>query len=315
MGKESSKSFGLSEMKGLVQERKTCPICGNVQVKTVFSVSGKEVLERKDYNLSLDEKKWLENFVFPVLHCSACDFYFHKFIPSGDFSYVIYNEWIKSERSFQKMLNYENFLYLLSYLVKLLNYYSQKKKKINEITILEVGSGWGKFLELAEYCGFRAFGIELSKAKIEYTKRRGLKVFHPDEIPENFFVDAISMFQILEHIPYPSEFLRFYLRYLKPEGLLILEVPNCSYLRFRFQLFRLIGIGKKLFGGYQPLEHVNCFTHKSLIKFLSFHGFVPLKTNSILHSRVGNFILREHWKERLKRFFLKSTGLIFKKIY
>jgi SAM-dependent methyltransferase len=74
-------------------------------------------------------------------------------------------------------------------------------------------------------------------------------------------VDMVMCCHTLEHVSYPMDLVRDMKRYLKPGGLIYIEVPdevdNLKNPEFKFH------------------EHINLFTADSLVKILNMQGFEP----------------------------------------
>jgi SAM-dependent methyltransferase len=103
-------------------------------------------------------------------------------------------------------------------------------------TFLDIGSGTGKTLVAALNNGFDAYGLEAStpfyeKALEKLTDKRRLKhvSFEDAEYPEQSF-DVISFGVVLEHLYNPSAALEKALKWLKPNGIIHVEVPDANYI-------------------------------------------------------------------------------------
>ncbi|MGI0480767.1 class I SAM-dependent methyltransferase [Geminocystis sp. CENA526] len=97
--------------------------------------------------------------------------------------------------------------------------------------ILEVGCGKGAFVSrLSQEYNLNALGIELNKNAVKYAQNLGISVIEKNiydlasEKPNSF--DAICTFQVLEHIPNFLQFIEAMIKLLKPNGKLIISVPN-----------------------------------------------------------------------------------------
>ncbi len=94
--------------------------------------------------------------------------------------------------------------------------------------LLEIGSGYGLFLDRAREAGYDARGVELSEtAAAHATSRLKVDVFrgHLAQAPADE-ADVICFWDTLEHVPDPVAFLREVRRRLAPGGLFALSVPN-----------------------------------------------------------------------------------------
>ena len=97
-------------------------------------------------------------------------------------------------------------------------------------TILDVGTGGGEFAYLLKSLGHDLQGIEPNKGYAEYSVAEyGLNLqigFIQDaQLPnENF--DVITIWHVLEHTEDPSSVLSKLQSLLKPDGVLVVEVPN-----------------------------------------------------------------------------------------
>ena len=97
-------------------------------------------------------------------------------------------------------------------------------------TILDVGTGGGEFAYLLKLSGHDQYGIEPNKGYAEYSiAEYNLNVqigFIQDSQFENNFFDIITIWHVLEHTENPYFVLLKLHSLLKPEGVLVVEVPN-----------------------------------------------------------------------------------------
>jgi 2-polyprenyl-3-methyl-5-hydroxy-6-metoxy-1,4-benzoquinol methylase len=96
---------------------------------------------------------------------------------------------------------------------------------------LDIGCSTGLFLQhfqLAYSC--QPYGVEPGVAYRQYAQKSGLAVVAAlDELPGELrrTFDLVSMMHVLEHIPDPVSYLaQIRENFLKPDGWLLLEVPN-----------------------------------------------------------------------------------------
>ena len=104
--------------------------------------------------------------------------------------------------------------------------------------LLDIGCGNGALLRAFNNIApeWRLVGTELNeKYRDEIENIRGvesLQACSPESVPGEF--DIITMIHVLEHIPEPAVFLEKLSAKLKPDGILMIEVPD--YLRNPFDL-------------------------------------------------------------------------------
>ncbi|MGC9144443.1 class I SAM-dependent methyltransferase, partial [Hydrogenobaculum sp.] len=97
---------------------------------------------------------------------------------------------------------------------------------------LDIGCGRGEMLSLYKDYGFEAFGIDINKEFVEYTKSKGFDVTYADALDflksqEDNTYDIISLIHVLEHLEfeYAFELYKEVLRVLKPGGSFLVEFP------------------------------------------------------------------------------------------
>ncbi len=107
------------------------------------------------------------------------------------------------------------------------------REKLNpEMKALDIGCSSGHFLYALKPYVKEATGIEFNKENAEFVNKvLGIQVhtcpIEDTDIPLEYF-DLITVFQVMEHIDDPLKFLKTINRYLKPDGLLYIEVPNIN---------------------------------------------------------------------------------------
>jgi 2-polyprenyl-3-methyl-5-hydroxy-6-metoxy-1,4-benzoquinol methylase len=101
------------------------------------------------------------------------------------------------------------------------------ERGITNKTLLDFGCGNGGFLARAGRVAALAMGIEPDLSLGPHFHQKKLTVYpDPDEIDQTF--DIITLFHVLEHLPDPVNILRRLAGMLRPEGSIIIEVPNAD---------------------------------------------------------------------------------------
>lgn len=100
------------------------------------------------------------------------------------------------------------------------------------IRVADIGCGDGQFLEFLSERGYdRAIGIEPDAVRARNARARGVPVFASGEEAEadglvKGEVDILFVWQVLEHIDRPVDFLKAYAPWLAPSGVIVITVPN-----------------------------------------------------------------------------------------
>jgi len=92
--------------------------------------------------------------------------------------------------------------------------------------LLDIGAGTGDFLALAKQYGWNITGVEPSEKAKSIALKKGVSfVENTNLLDENSF-DLISMWHVLEHVPNLEEQIKELKRLLKPNGTILIAVPN-----------------------------------------------------------------------------------------
>jgi 2-polyprenyl-3-methyl-5-hydroxy-6-metoxy-1,4-benzoquinol methylase len=92
--------------------------------------------------------------------------------------------------------------------------------------ILDIGAGTGDFLSVAQKDGWKTVGVEPSDKAKAIAKSKGVSFVENTSELESHTFDVISMWHVLEHVPNLDEQIKELKRLLKPNGTLIVAVPN-----------------------------------------------------------------------------------------
>ena len=157
-------------------------------------------------------------------------------------------------------------------------------------SLLDLGSGYGEFCNLAADKYKHIYGIDYSKERIKYAVAHYKNIkFHekdlnkmPLEFDDNSF-DAVTSLVTLDWVYDLNSLLREVHRTLKPDGLFIFEVSNLGFILRRIQLLlgrypKISAVSKKEWaklGWDYSVCHL--FTKKVLVDFLKDFNFSAIK--------------------------------------
>jgi len=100
--------------------------------------------------------------------------------------------------------------------------------------VLDIGSGYGFFVDACTAAGYRATGSDLSRQRVELARSNLRGEFACGLVDAAFVAghrgrfDAVTVFHVLEHLPRPAEFLQRCRELLASAGVLLIEVPNLA---------------------------------------------------------------------------------------
>jgi SAM-dependent methyltransferase len=135
--------------------------------------------------------------------------------------------------------------------------------------LLDVGCGGGLFLGMMRERGFRVLGLDNSReaAAIAWRRQQAPSVcasleqapFRPESVA------GLTMFHVVEHLYDPRAYLRAAFALLRPDGRLVVQVPNAASWQFR-----LLG---RSWNGVDVPRHLNDFRDTDLVKLIQSCGF------------------------------------------
>lgn len=141
---------------------------------------------------------------------------------------------------------------------------------------LDIGAGVGTLVAEAGRRGFAAEGVEVSDWASRFAREeKGLDVrtgFLEDACYKSGSFDLITINHVLEHVPNPGGTLAEISRLLKPDGVLVVGVPNIGSI--------MAGLRGRTWASLRPEEHIWHFTPETLKRLLAQAGFTELAFES-----------------------------------
>lgn len=124
--------------------------------------------------------------------------------------------------------------------------------------LLDIGCGSGLLLHLARGRGFEPHGMDISEQAVALARERYRIPVLQGKVGDDIWppgqFDFVTMFHVLEHLPDPLAALRYVRRILKPDGHLIIQVPNVESLQARI-------FGARWYGLDVPRHLINFSPH------------------------------------------------------
>ncbi len=191
-----------------------CPLCDHTEFSSVFSFAD-------------------PHGAYTLVRCVQCSFCFLNPRPTRDTIGAYY-----SASEYQPFVSQASRFSLTASLYRRVRKYSVRWKRrliarLHERgRILDLGCGTGEFLAEMKRSGWEAMGVEMSPEAAEYARNRlGLAVDRsavdePIRISEQF--DVITLWHVLEHVHQPQQVFGNLHNLLKPDGLVVIAVPNVA---------------------------------------------------------------------------------------
>lgn len=207
-----------------------------------------------------------------AFYCSPCDYW------SANLAYdiqstsdEIFSGGDEEAISFLDSLRIRNFNILLDK--------AEATLGATKLSILDVGCATGLFVAVATARGHSVLGLEPNPRMAASAKEKGLNViegYFPDALPSDIAFDLITFNDVFEHIPHLSGIMDGIKSRLKPNGLLVLNLPNSKGLLFRMgQIAYKLGVTNLWHRLWQTMfytPHLHYFNSKSLDAFVSRFG-------------------------------------------
>ena len=262
-----------------------CPVCGHSKLESF--------LESKDYHYG-------NTGTFRTVICPNCGLVALDPMPDARQLSAYYP---KTYYSFQRPSRPAWWRTLLRKLL-LFDRQTYMPKFATPGTALDVGCGSGEYLLQLRLSGWTVFGIEPSIQAAEAGRSAGLDIRATDLASAGFdseSFDFIRSNHSFEHIPDPNNALKTIHHLLKPNGKLVIGVPNFSGLWAR--LF-------KRHWWYLGLPvHTYQFTPQTLTALLRKNGFAveQVRYNSEFAGFLGSLQIRSNDRKGA----ISSTGAIY----
>lgn len=178
-------------------------------------------------------------------------------------------------------------------------------------SLLDIGAGTGDFLLVAKNNGWDTIGVEPSEKARSIANRKGIELKQETLDFESHSFDIITMWHVLEHVPNLDSQIKELKRLLKPNGSIIIAVPNFkSYDANHYQEF---------WAAYDVPRHLWHFSKTAIQKLFQKENIdllkiLPMKFDSFYVSLLSekyktgkmNFIkaffigLQSNWKAKQK---------------
>jgi len=225
-----------------------CPVCGKTEFRNKLVVEDKSVSKES----------------FAIQQCEACTFQFTN--PRPDAAHI--GRYYESEEYVSHNSGAGG---VINQAYKVARYFTMRRKvalvnqRASKGRLLDYGCGTGHFLAAAKADGWQVAGWEPNaRAREEATERVGQPIGTESLVqfqPASF--DTITLWHVLEHVHNLNETLAQLISLLKPDGTLLIAVPNVDSLDAQHY--------RQDWAAYDVPRHLYHFSPKTMTQLLKKH--------------------------------------------
>jgi len=154
--------------------------------------------------------------------------------------------------------------------------------------LLDIGAGTGDFLQEAHNQNWKITGIEPNDKAKTIALSKGVSFAESLEALDNHSFDVITMWHVLEHVPDLEKQIQELKRLLKPNGTIIIAVPN--YKSFDAQHYG------KFWAAYDVPRHLWHFSKTSIAKLFERENMQLVKVLPMIFDSFYVSLLSEKYK-------------------
>ena len=264
--------------------KRVCPLCKAEDYSTVVVLKQHNFTKNNpSYRLDRIQELGLDpDQHYPIVSCRRCGMFYSLYHLNDKQEAIVYNQIIDTEISRNKVLTIRRKLSDLKRWQNLLALANTKKHSKPSLKLLDYGCGWGTLLLTAKGPGIDTVGFEVANDKIDWARKQGAVICSsPEELFAKAPYDICVSTSILEHLRDPEKVAKKLSSLMKPGGYAHITaviggvVPHLFWRKIRRSIKKSLSIPKEV----NPWEHLNYFTHRTLVILLERFGFTPLASS------------------------------------
>jgi 2-polyprenyl-3-methyl-5-hydroxy-6-metoxy-1,4-benzoquinol methylase len=208
------------------------PLTGNTQVKLLHSLDVATIINNYENELNIDVRRFFSDInQIDIYEClqSGLQFYY-PFTLAGDAAF--YAKLSETYKGYYSPWKWEHS-----------HVYNSLKPRMK---VLEIGCGYGYFLQKLKQLDIDCIGLELNDKAVEYGKEHLLPILnedlavHAQNHKEKY--DVVCAFQVYEHVSNLRQMLEQAVACLKQGGILALGVPNNDSYLLRNDIYHTLNL-------------------------------------------------------------------------
>ncbi len=180
--------------------------------------------------------------------------------------------------------------YSLKKKVSLINSFHPEKGRL-----LDIGAGTGDFLATAKANGWQITGLEPSEKARNSAISKGVSFENDINNIENQSFDVVTMWHVLEHVPNIEQQIKDLKRLLKPNGTIIIAVPNFKSFDANYY--------KEFWAAYDVPRHLWHFSKISIEKLFARENLKLVKILPMVFDSFYVSLLSEKYQNGKMNFF------------
>ncbi|UOQ66291.1 class I SAM-dependent methyltransferase [Hymenobacter volaticus] len=270
--------FAIYNSRKVVYERlEKCPVCGKSAFRNKLVVEDKSVSKES----------------FAIQQCEACTFQFTN--PRPDAAHI--GRYYESD---DYVSHNSGAAGVINQAYKVARFFTMRRKvaMLNKLAprkgrLFDYGCGTGHFLAAAKSNGWQIAGWEPNaRAREEASERAGQPIGTESLTSfERGSFDAITLWHVLEHVHELNETLQQLISLLKPDGVLLIAVPNVDSLDAQHY--------RQDWAAYDVPRHLYHFSEKTMTQLLKKHKLTVLETLPLsLDAYYVSMLSEKHRAER-----------------
>jgi SAM-dependent methyltransferase len=272
--------------------RDACPACGGTRAKNLCSVPYDRgallAYLQSYYEKARDIGTWLNGAMYEVDRCRDCRLVFQRYVGRDALLSALYDEWLNSNYHPDGDASYQASVANPASTRdghEVLTIARALGKAPSSLRVLDYGMGWGLWARVASGLGAHTFGYDLSPTRRTYASAHGIEIVDADGLSE-LAVDFVNADQMFEHLSSPFETARLLADALRPGGVLKVSVPRADDIQRRLRVpdWTATKLSRNSLNAIQALEHVNCFSERSLASLLRRVHLIPMRIPLVAYS-------------------------------